>query len=337
MSIYVSAIRKLLYYNRDLFNFLVTSGLYDRYHDALITLQRLKDLLENEQLEDLTARMDKIDKLRAFSIDYIVTYILFKNPDNLELAKKVAEVINYQTSILINYINSAIETAISKSRGEISRVLLVARMLSYFGELLSTFEEILLGDPDNIITYVLYKANYISSLVESRGKVAKKLKELSETIEEASREMEVKKEEGSEELVSTLSSVASDLKYEYLRSLGKGIPVHKRIFNKREIRLISMLLQRNAVYPKGNIALDTLANELNIDTKEVLRLINAIWDKCKDFDLPLIIKTDRIKDTSGKEVTYLYIDPDAFRKAVNKLSKAHPELVELFVKLGYGI
>jgi len=340
MSVYVSAIRNLLYSRGHLFNFLVASGLYDRYHDAVVILQRLRELLENGQIEELLSKMDKIDKLRAFVIDYLVTYILFKNPNNKELATKVAESLNYQIGILVNYINASIEMAI-KSRGEINRVLLVSRIMSYFSDLLSMFEEILLGSPEDIITYLMFRANYLSALIESRSSVASKLKELGETIEEAAEELRKGKEGESKketEILSTLSNIASDLKYEYLKSsTGTTIPVFKKIFNRDELRLLGILLQRGSVYPKGGTSLDTLARELNMEEREVLRIINSILDKCKDFDISFIIRTDRVTDESGKEVVYLYIDPDAFKRSINKLSKAHPELVDLFVKLGYGI
>jgi len=339
MSIYVSAIRNLLYYRKDLFNFLVTSGLYDRYHDSVVILQRLKELLDNGQVEELISKMDWIDKLRAFSIDYVVTYLLFKNPNNKELASRVAEIINYQIGTLINYINASIEVAITKARGETTRVLLVSRILSYFSDLLSMFDEIILGDPDEIITYLLFRANYLSSLVESRSSIAKKLRELGETIEEAAEEIRREQQQQTESPISsTLGSIASDLKYEYIKSsAGTNLPVFRRIFNKDEINLLGLLLQRGAVYPKGSISLEVLSRELNADKKDILRIINAIWDKCKDFDMPLLIRTDRVTDESGKEEVFIYIDSDSFRKAVNKLSKAHPDLVDLFVKLGYGI
>jgi len=339
MSIYVNAIRNLLYSRSDLFNFLIVSGLYDRYHDAVVILQRLRELLENGQVEELLSKMDKIDKLRAFVIDYVVTYLLFKNPNNKELASRIAEIINYQIGTLVNYISATIEMAI-RAKGEINRVLLVSRIMSYFSDLLSMFEEILLGNPEDIITYLMFRANYISALIESRSSVASKLKELGETIEEAAEELRKSREETSKqpEITSTLSSIASDLKYEYLRSAtGTTLPVFKKIFNKDELKLLGILLQRGSVYPKGGTSLDTLARELNMDEKEVLRLINAILDKCKDFDISFIIRTDRVVDESGKEVVYVYIDPDAFKRSINKLSKAHPELVDLFVKLGYGI
>ncbi len=340
MSLYVNAIRNLIYSRNYLFNFLIISGLYDRYHDSVVILQRLRDLLDNGQVEELLSKMDQIDKLRAFVIDYVVTYLLFKNPNNKELASNVATIINYQIGTLVNYINATIEMAI-RSRGELNRVLLVSRIMSYFSDLLSMFEEILLNNPDDIISYLLFRANYLSALIESRSSVASKLKELGQTIEEAAEELKsskVEEQKQQTDIASTLSSIASDMKYEYIKSAtSTTLPISKKIFNKDELRLLSLLLQRGAIYPKGGVSLDELSKDLNMEKKDVLWLINAILDKCKDFDMSLLIRTDRVTDESGKEIIYVYIDPDAFKRSVNKLSKAHPELVDLFIKLGYGI
>lgn len=345
MTLYSEALRDIIYNNKAKFQFLVATGLYDRYFDTIVLLQKLQDYYDNQQLEEMISRMQYIETIRAFIIDYVVTYLLYKNPDNKDLAVRTAEVINYQTGILINYIQSMIESTITKVRTVSGRVLLVARMLSYFGELITYFKEILLRDLDDIVPYILFKSQYIESLVETRSKIAEQIKDIEKTIEESAEEsiknVRISQEQGEEKkqqesIGNVLSNIASDLKLEYLRTSNemKNI-LSKKIFNSTEIQVLSSLMQKGMYYPKASISLKDLAVSLDIEDKKVLRVINSILDKCKSINLPLFIRVDRI-NANGEEVEMVSIDPTLFKQAVDRLMKYHPELVDLFMQTYHG-
>lgn len=346
MTLYSEALRDIIYNNKTKFQFLVATGLYDKYFDTIVLLQKLQDYYENQQLEEMITRMQFIENIRAFIIDYVVTYLLYKNPDNKDIAIRVAEIINYQTGILINYIQSAIESSITKVRTVSGRVLLVARILSYFGELISYFKEILLRDLDDIASYILFKSQYIQSLVETRSKIAEQIKDIEKTIEESAEEGiknirinqgEEKTQENTENLHSDiLNNLASDLKMDYLRTSNqvKNV-INKKIFNSTEEKVISSLMQKGMYYPKATISLKDFSVSLDLEDKKVLRILNSILDKCKSINIPLFIRIERV-NVNNEEVEMISIDPTLFKQAVDRLMKYHPGLVELFMQTYNG-
>jgi hypothetical protein len=331
MTLYTKAIRDLIYENPDKYRFLVTTGLYHRYLDAIVLLDKMKQLYENEELEELIKRGNWIDIIRATAIDYVVSYILFRDPNKKEIAEKVAEIINLQVTVIQNYIQAILETLLVRARGESPRILAVSQALSYFGDLISFFEEVFFRPIDDVLSYVLYKRNYIRTLIEQRAAVAKKLKEVTRSMEELAASQE-QPEVPSEEL----SKAATDVKLEYISSLYER-PLIKPtpIFTDKEVELITTLIQRGAFYPKLSISEDDLAATLSVSKQDLMKIINSIWGKCKEYNMDLFIVVSTEKDPSGNEVNYISIDPNLFRKSTNRLIRAHPDLVELFLQF-YG-
>ena len=331
MTLYTKAIRDLIYENPDKYRFLVTTGLYHRYLDAIVLLDKMKQLYENEELEELIKRGNWIDIIRATAIDYVVSYILFRDPNKKEMAERVAEIINLQVTVIQNYIQAILETLLVRARGESPRILAVSQALSYFGDLISFFEEVFFRPIDDVLSYVLYKRNYIRTLIEQRASVARKLKEVTRSMEELAASQE-QPEVPSEEL----SKAATDVKLEYISSLYER-PLIKPtpIFTDKEVELITTLIQRGAFYPKLSISEDDLAATLSVSKQDLMKIINSIWGKCKEYNMDLFIVVSTEKDPSGNEVNYISIDPNLFRKSSNRLIRAHPDLVELFLQF-YG-
>ena len=331
MTLYTKAIRDLIYENPDKYRFLVTTGLYHRYLDAIVLLDKMKQLYENEELEELIKRGNWIDIIRATAIDYVVSYILFRDPNKKEMAERVAEIINLQVTVIQNYIQAILETLLVRARGESPRILAVSQALSYFGDLISFFEEVFFRPIDDVLSYVLYKRNYIRTLIEQRASVARKLKEVTRSMEELAASQE-QPEVPSEEL----SKAATDVKLEYISSLYER-PLIKPtpIFTDKEVELITTLIQRGAFYPKLSVSEDDLAATLSVSKQDLMKIINSIWGKCKEYNMDLFIVVSTEKDPSGNEVNYISIDPNLFRKSSNRLIRAHPDLVELFLQF-YG-
>jgi hypothetical protein len=332
MTLYTEVIRNLIYENPEKYKVLVSTGLFSRYMDAIVLLDKLNYLYEREEVEQLVKKIGWIDVIRGIAIDYVVTYILIRNPDNKELAKSVADLINTQVSITLNYIQALIETILTKVRGEVPRILSVSQLLAYFGDLIEFYKEIFTRPIDDVIAYLLYRRQYISALVEERSKIAKKIKELRQTVEEVAEQPETEESNRAEEL----SAAATDAKLEYIKSLYNRPLVSPRpIFSDKEVNLILTLLQRGALYPKLSISIDELASTLNMNPNDTRELINSIWNKCKVYGMGLFITVHKETDAAtGKEVEYVSIDPDIFRKSLNKIAQAHPDLAQVFLYLG---
>ncbi|MGC9133255.1 MAG: hypothetical protein ACP5GJ_02545 [Nanopusillaceae archaeon] len=331
MTLYTKAIRNLIYEDHDKYRFLISTGLYHRYLDSIVLLEKMKHLYEHEELEELIKRGNWIDIIRATAIDYVVSYILFRDPNKKEIAEKIAEIINLQVTVIQNHIQAILETLLVRSRGESPRILAISQALSYFGDLISFFEEIFLRPIDDVLSYVLYKRNYIKTLIEQKATVARKLKEVTKSMEELAAEQE-QSQVPSEEL----SKAATDLKLEYISSLYER-PLIKPtpIFTDKEVELITTLIQRGAFYPKLSVSDDDLSSTLSVGKKELFSIINSIWGKCKEYNMDLFIVVTTEKDPTGNEINYISIDPNLFRKSTNRLIKAHPDLVELFLQF-YG-
>ncbi|MGC9133442.1 MAG: hypothetical protein ACP5GJ_03530 [Nanopusillaceae archaeon] len=331
MTLYTKAIRDLIYENPDKYRFLISTGLYHRYLDSIVLLDKMKQLYENEELEELIKRGNWIDIIRATAIDYVVSYILFRDPNKKEMAEKVAEIINLQVTVIQNYIQAILETLLVRARGESPRILAVSQALSYFGDLISFFEEVFFRPIDDVLSYVLYKRNYIRTLIEQKASVAKKVKEVTRSMEELAASQE-QPEVPSEEL----SKAATDVKLEYISSIYER-PLIKPtpIFTDKEVELITTLIQRGAFYPKLSVSEDDLAATLSVSKQDLMKIINSIWGKCKEYNMDLFIVVSTEKDPSGNEINYISIDPNLFRKSTNRLVKAHPDLVELFLQF-YG-
>jgi hypothetical protein len=332
MTLYTEVIRELIYENPEKYRVLVSTGLFSRFMDAIVLLDKLNYLYEHEEVEQLVKKIGWLDVIRGVAIDYVVTYLLIRNPDNKELAKNAADLINTQVGITLNYIQALIETILTKVRGEVPRLLSVSQLLAYFGDIIEFYKEIFTRPIDDVIAYLLYRRQYISALVEERSKIAKKLKELRQTIEEVAEQSETQESIKSDEL----SAAATDAKMEYIKSLyTRPLISPKPIFSNKEVNLIITLLQRGAIYPKLSISIDELASTLNMTPNDTKELINSIWNKCKVYGMGLFITVHKETDAAtGKEVEYVAIDPDIFRKSLNKIAQTHPDLAQLFLNLG---
>ncbi len=332
MTLYTEIIRELIYESPEKYRVLVSTGLFSRFMDAIVLLDKLNYLYEHEEVEQLVKKIGWIDVIRGVAIDYVVTYLLIRNADNKELAKSVADLINTQVSIILNYIQALIETILTRVKGDVPRLLSVSQLLSYFGDLIEFYKEIFTRPIDDVISYLLYRRQYISALVEERSKIAKKIKELRQTVEEVAEQPESQETEKTEEV----SAAATDAKMEYIKSLySRPLVSPKPIFNDKEVNLILTLLQRGAIYPKLSISLDELASTLNLGYNEAKELVNSIWNKCKVYGMGLFITVHKETDAAtGKEVEYVSIDPDVFRKSINKIAQSHPDIAQIFLNLG---
>ncbi len=331
MTLYTKAIRNLIYENPEKYRFLISTGLYHKYLDAIVLLDKMKQLYEGEELEELIKRGNWIDIIRATAIDYVVSYILFRDPNKKEMAEKVAEIINLQVTVIQNYIQAILETLLVRTKGESPRILAVSQALSYYGDLISFFEEVFFRPIDDVLSYVLYKRNYIRTLIEQKASVARKLKEVTRSMEELANE-----QEQSQVPTEEISKAATDVKLEYISSLYER-PLIKPtpIFTDKEVELITTLIQRGAFYPKLSISEDDLSATLSVGKQDLMKIINSIWGKCKEYNMDLFVVVTTEKDPSGNEINYISIDPNLFRKSTNRLVKAHPDLVELFLQF-YG-
>jgi len=343
-SVYLEIIRTL-YTDSSKLRFLLMSGMLPEYFECASIISKFYDMYEKRDIEGLISKLSKLDHIRVFIVRYLSTYLSYKG-ESLATIEGLTSAVNSYVSTIITQLNSAVDFYILKARSEKAQFLAIQRIFLHIGELLEFYKSILLKDPEDALDFIRLKYEHLEHLVTKQASVAKKIKELNESVfeeeipieesEEETKENPKSDKDKREQLIKLKAqqpheaiSLSKKVQQKYVETLMKNEELRSvssklSLFNKAELNLLFALLRREAICP--NMAtLETISEAISVTPDTAMRIVRQINAKVRDRFGTFLIDID-----DSEQSVLLCIHRIAMDSIKGQLAQYHPNLVAMY-------